>query len=133
MECKKCKSTAFHKAWFVRWLQRYKCKSCWCCNTDTQRISAPMKIKLDALRLYTLWLWLRAIAKFVWYSNVAVLKRIRSFWVLAEKIHEEQKQEPQTYEYIELDELYSYVKKNNVRFEYGLLSLSDKTNLLILP
>ena len=92
-----------------------------------------MKTKLDALRLYTLWLWLRAIAKFVWYSNVAVFKRIRSFWVLAEKIHEEQKQEPQTYEYIELDELYSYVKKNNARFEYGLLCLNDKTNLLILP
>lgn len=133
MECKKCKSTACHKAWFVRWLQRYKCKECWCFYTDTASRSAPMSKKLDALRLYTLGLWLRWIAKFVWYSNVAVLKRIRSFWMIAEKIHEEQRLEPQTYEFIELDELYTYVKKNDVRFEYGLLYLNDKTNLLILP
>jgi transposase-like protein len=133
MECKKCKSTACHKAWFIRWLQRYKCKECGCCYTNTIKRSAPMKVKLDALRLYTLWLWLRAIAKFLWYSNVAVLKRIRWFWVIAEKIHEEQRLEPQTYEYIELDELHTYVKKNDVHFEYGLLCLNEKTNLLILP
>jgi len=133
MECKKCKSQAFHKAWFVRWLQRYKCKECWCFNTNTPIRSAPMSKKLDALRLYTLWLWLRWIAKFVWYSNVAVLKWIRSFWKLAEKIHEEQRLEPQTYEFIELDELFTYVKKKHVHFEYGLLYLNDKTNLLILP
>ncbi len=77
--CKKCWSSACHKAWFVRWLQRYKCKECRCFYTHTETIKASMKIKLDALRLYTLWLWLRSIGKFVWYSNVAVLKWIKWF------------------------------------------------------
>lgn len=132
MSCKKCWSIACHKAWFVRGLQRFKCKECWSFYTNTKRRSAPMKVKLDALKLYTLWLWFRAIAKFVWYSNVAVLKRIKWFWKFAEQLHEEQKQNPETYEFIELDELFTYVKKNDVHFEYGLLYLKDKTNLLIL-
>jgi transposase-like protein len=133
LQCKKCWWTAFHKAWFIRWNQRYKCKNCGCLNTETQQRSAPMKVKLQALQLYTLWLWLRGIWKFLWYSNVAILKWIKSFWKLAEKIHEENKLNPETYEYIELDELYTYVKKNDAHFEYGLLCLKDRTNLLILP
>ena len=131
--CKKCWSTACHKAWFVRWLQRYKCKICWCFYTHTEVRKATMKTKLDALRLYTLWLWLRSIWKFLWYSNVAVMKWIKWFWELAEQIHEEQKENQETYEFIEMDELHTYVKKKDVHFEYGLLCLSDKTNLLILP
>lgn len=132
MKCKKCSSEAYHKDWFIRGLQRYKCKECWCCFTNTPTRKAPMKVKLDALRLYTLWLWFRAIGRFLGYSNVAILKRIREFGALAERIHEEQKQEKRIVEVIELDELWHYTKKNTVNFEYGRLCLENE-DLLILP
>jgi transposase-like protein len=133
MECKKCWWRAFHKAGFVRWLQRYKCKGCWCFNTDTQARWASMKVKLDALRLYALWLWLRAIGKFVGFSNVAVLKWMKEFGVLAEKIHKEQIFEWREIEIIEMDELRSFVQKKGLQFEYGRLSIDKTKDLLILP
>ena len=133
MECKKCWWMAFHKAWYVRGLQRYKCKTCWCFNTNTKARWATMKVKLDALRLYSLWLGLRAIGKFLWFSNVAVLKRIKSFWELAEKIHKEQVFEGREIEIIEMDELRHFVQKKGISFEYGRLSIDRTKELLILP
>jgi len=133
MSCKKCWSTACHKAWFVRGLQRYKCKECWCFYTDTSDRKASMNIKLQALQLYTLWLWFRAIGKFLNYSHVAIYYWIRDFWLFADQLHQENKQEWKIIEYIEMDELRHYVEKKVHNFGYGLLSIDWTTNLLILP
>jgi len=92
-----------------------------------------MKVKLDALRLYTLWLWLRAIGKFIWFSNVAVLKRMKEFGEIAEKIHQEQIKEWKEIEVIEMDELRHFVQKKGLKFEYGRLSIDKTKDLLILP
>lgn len=133
MACKKCWSDACHKSWFVRWLQRYKCKWCWCCYTHTEDRKAPMSLKVQALQLYTLWMWFRAIAKFLKYSHVAVFNRIKEFWLLADKIHQENQVEWRVIEYIEMDELRHYIQKKGDNFGYGLLSIDWITNLLILP
>lgn len=133
MCCKKCWSEARHKAWFVRWLQRYKCKECWCFYTETEDRKASMTIKLQALQLYTLWMWFRAIAKFLKFSHVAIYYWIRDFWALADKIHQENKKEWKVIEYIEMDELWHYIQKKGHNFEYGRLSIDWTTNLLILP
>lgn len=134
MWCKKCWSATCYKAWFIRWLQRYKCKECWCTYTNSEkRRTASMGIKIDALKLYTSWLWFRAIGRFLGYSNVAVLNWIKWFWELASTIHQENTKEWKIIEYIEMDELYHYVQKKQNNFEYGRLSVDEKTILLILP
>ena len=133
MKCKRCSSEASYKNWFIRWMQRYKCKECWCSYTNTADRKASINIKLQALQLYTLWLWFRAIWKFLKYSHVAIYLRIREFWVLADQIHQENKHEWKVIEYIEMDELRHYVQKKHNNFGYGRLSIDWKTNLLILP
>ena len=133
MQCKRFKSEAHYKNWLIRWIQRYKCKECWYSYTNTQDRKAPIKIKLQALQLYTLWLWFRAIAKFLKYSHVAVYQRIKEFGILADQIHQENKHEWKIIEYIELDELRHFVQKKRNNFEYGRLSIDWTTNLLILP
>lgn len=82
--------------------------------------------------LYLEWLWLRAIGRLLWYSNVSVYYRIKELWKLAEDIHEYEKQQPKKVAVMELDEMWHYSKKNEEKLGYGLLSIEKTWELLIL-
>ncbi len=131
IKCKACECAKYVKSGTVRWIQRYKCKLCWCNFTDTDKRWVDDKTKKLALILYLEWLWFRAIARIIWYSNVSVLNRIRWLWAIADKYHEEARKHVKLTE-CELDEVRHFVKKNETNCDYGLFVRDSKQRLLIL-
>ena len=129
--CKKCWSTEYVKNGNANGNQRYKCKNCKCNFTDTNVPWVAISTKLDALRLYLEWMWLRAIGRFLWYSNVSILNRIRSFGKLAELHHQTKEKHGEIF-VMELDELWHFVKKNQTKLESGLFMIEKGKWLLIL-
>ncbi len=129
--CKKCWSSKYVKNGYANWMQRYKCKECKCNFSNTEISWASTTTKLKALQLYLEWMWFRAIGRFLWYSNVAILNRIRWFWALAENYHNTKGKQWEIL-VMELDELRHFVKKNQTKLESGLLMIEKEKWLLIL-
>lgn len=129
MKCKKCGHEKCVKNGLVKGNQRYKCKSC---NYAFQEHNkwAPLATKVLALLMYLEWLWFRSIWRILWYSDVAILYRIRDFWSIAVDMH--LKRKVKSVEVLELDEMRHYVEKKRRNYEYGLLFEENDKELLIL-
>ena len=117
LSCPKCSHVIFTKAGFVGGRQRYKCKSCNCRYTVKQRSSSgTTAIKRQALQLYLEGTGFRAIGRILNFSNVSVLRWIRSFG----KNLDELKSEKQI-KVVEMDEMHSYAGNKKTTAGSGLL------------
>ena len=133
MECPYCKSTKIRKNGKSRGTQRMQCMSCKKTFAETpKRFSKEVKCK--ALLMYLNNVGIRKIALFFGVSPTAVLKWIRNAHkLLTEHLQNFNPLVSDKADIIELDEIYTYVKKRKIEQSYGLLILDDKVVLLHIP
>ena len=109
-------------------MQRLQCKKCKFRHTViTKSTAATLDIKRQALKLYLEGLGFRSIGRILKFSNVSILRWIRSY---GNKLTKLQKQGKAPQE-IEIDEMHTYVSKKNQN-GYGYLLIKLGKNLLIL-
>ena len=132
MYCPKCWSKNKVNSWKNKGKQRYKCKDCSCNYTKSELWKINFSIKVQALKMYLEWLWFRSIWRILWVSNVSVLNWIRKFWEIAMIIFNNLKELKlkQEFEKVELDEMWHYIKKNEIDYGFGLLANDEKLRLL---
>jgi len=118
MNCSKCNCSNSVKSGKINGRQRYKCKECGCNYTVLIKSTAkPKSFKQQALHLYLEGLGFRSIGRILGVSNVSVLNWIRDF---GEKVHELHSAN-QKIEFVEVDELHTYVGRKKTTVGYGLL------------
>ena len=123
--CGKCGENNYYKSGKANGKQRYKCKSCGCHFTmSDRREKYSVKQRITAITLFRKGLSLRSIAEVIWANNVIVLYWIRNIGkfikdtVLASAV-----QSSKDLEVLEIDELWHYVQKKRKNYGYGLLTL----------
>ena len=78
-KCKKCQSSEYTKAGFVKSEQRYKCKKCGCQFVPTRHKGRSEEEKREAVKLYSHGLSFRAIAKLLKVSAQSVFVWVKNF------------------------------------------------------
>jgi transposase-like protein len=126
--CKFCNSGRLVKDGKVRGKQRYRCKDC--CREQVEgdgRVKYENKIKKSAVVLYLEGNGMRAIARILSeiFETRIYFQTIAKWLKQAGHIVEEEVRNMQTtdkvIDIVEMDELFTYIKKNKIRSEYGLL------------
>jgi transposase-like protein len=135
--CKKCKSSQVVKNGNQDNIQRYKCKDC----LAVFRNSKPKyseDFKMDVIMMHVNSVGFRAIARIKKIHNSLVSYWIKKTGMIVKEkfIAETVKITDKNIKILEIDELYTYVKKNQKMAEkislYGLLVTETTTELLIL-
>ena len=117
MDCPKCNGSQYVKDGIVKERQRYLCRNCSYRYTVTQRSGTSDKAtKRRALELYLEGLGFRSIGRLLKFSNVSILKWIRSFGQQLDDIKNDQ-----PVQVMELDEMHSYIGHKKTIAGYGLL------------
>lgn len=134
MECKFCSSEKVVKHGIIRSKQRYYCKSC---NRTfvkgDKRLKHTEDIKFRAVMLSLNNCGARVIGR-----ALGINFRYISGWVnkyaqiVKAKLEADEKEEKIKVDVIQLDELWTYVKKKEIRSGYGLLWTKIGVKLLIL-
>ncbi len=125
MKCAECNSEEKVKNGFVKGIQRYKCKECGYNYTVEKRSGEYSKeTKRKALHLYLEGLGFRSIGRFLGVSNVSILNWIRDF---GEKVKELQVDD-NPIEFVELDEMHSYIGNKKTIAGFGLLLIDLEEN-----
>ena len=132
-ECPYCKSTKIRKNGTSRGTQRLHCRNC---NKtfaqNPKRFSKEDKYK--ALMMYLNNVGIRKIALFFETSPTSVLRWIRNAHKLLQSLLANfNPLNTNKADIIELDEIYTYVKKRRNEQSYGLLILGDESVLLHIP
>jgi transposase-like protein len=134
-KCTHCGSVNFVKNGSYKGVQKYKCNNClrWFSNR-------PKKFSYDdksrALDMYLNNVGIRKIARFMGCSAPLVLKWIKE---AAHNLRHELEKAQDNLEpnalptVIEMDEIYTIVKKRNCELSYGLLIVDGQAKLLRIP
>ena len=131
--CPKCGSTKTVKHGFIKTYQKYVCKDCNSIFSDKPKKYSD-EFKMQAIEMYLNNTGVRKTAMFLKVSPPLVLKWIKgAAKILSNKLREvashveTASEEP---DIIEMDEIYTHIKKNSQGFSYGLLILGNKVVLL---
>jgi len=130
--CKKCKSSNIVKNGLQDEIQRYKCKECGSVfRGKASQYSADFK--LEAIMMYINSMGIRAIARVKKVHNSVISTWIKQIGKItkdafAEKLKEVQ---PKDINILELDELFTYVKKKRIKRIYLVLLTETSSELLI--
>ncbi len=132
-ECPYCKSNRVRMNGKSRGTQRMQCMDCKkTFAQNPKRVSKQDKYK--ALLMYLNNVGIRKIALFFGVSAPAVLRWIKNAHkLLQELLNDFNPLVSEKADIIELDEIYTYVKKRKIEQSYGLLILGDKSVLLHIP
>jgi transposase-like protein len=132
MECKHCKSKRTRKNGSNKGTQRFICRDCG--RTFSQNPPRFGKeIKRQAMLMYLNNVGIRKTALFVGASRTAVLNWIKQgHEILTDMLNGFQSDASETADIIELDEIYTFIKKNNSGQSFGLLILGRRNVLLRL-
>ena len=130
--CTRCGSSQFTKNGSYKGVQRYKCKACMRYFSDKPR-KFTYQQKAQAIQMYLNNVGIRKIAKFMGCSASSVIDWIK---VLGKQISDQlqnnaNKAASQMPDIIEMDEIYTFVKKNNKGQLYGLLIVGEQ--LVLFP
>jgi len=122
MKCPRCKSEKFVKAGKKLNRQRYLCKNCRYWFTRFTSRGKPSAVKKLALHMYLEGMSIRAIARVLKVSHVAVFKWIKQ---AGEKLYVKRLAGygQNDVEVMEIDELASYIQSKKNGFGYGLLMI----------
>lgn len=131
--CHHCDSSSYRRNGSSKGVQRYICKGCGRSFTSARR-RYDRSVKEKALQMYLNNVGIRKIALFTGASPAGVLKWIRKAGEsLSRRLREAaDKVESEYPDVIEMDEIYTYVKKNGSAQSSGLLILDGKVVLLRL-
>ncbi len=130
MECKRCGSNKINKNGNSLGKQRYICKECGKTFFDTEpKFSEETKRK--AILMYLNNVGVRKTALFIGCSRTTISKWVKKAkGQLDEMLKDFEPNYSENADIIELDEIYTYVKKNSTGQSYGLLILDSKSVLL---
>ena len=132
-ECPYCKSNKVRKNRKSRGTQRMQCMICKKTFAETPRRFSK-EVKYKAILMYLNNVGIRKIALILGASSTAVSKWIRNAHKLLQELLENfNPLASEKADIIELDEIYTYVKKRKIEQSYGLLILEDKSVLLRIP
>ena len=135
MKCRHCGGTRLVKFGIVYGKQRYKCKECGrTTRANDARIKYSQEKKLKVLAMYLKNNGIRSIERLEGVSSPLIIRWIRQS---AKLIYDWLKSSASSVDLekvaiIELDELYSFVKKKATESSYGLLWIGTSVRLLIL-
>jgi transposase-like protein len=114
--------------------QRYKCKSCLgTFRSGDKRLKYSLSVRIKVIKMYLEGVGIRSIERLEGISNPLIIYWIRHF---SELIRKEIKRvevpdKLQDIEILEVDELFTYIKKNKIEPMYGLLLTETGIKLLI--
>ena len=125
--CTHCGESKYIKNGSYKGVQRYKCKACERSFSDVIR-KFNYKTKERALEMYLNNVGIRKIAKFIGCSPTLVLRWIKAFGKHKTQLEELEKERPATQisDTIEMDEIYTYVKKNEPEQWCGQLTAGTR-------
>ena len=133
LKCTRCSSLEIKKNGSAYGVKRFVCKKCGVSFSNKPK-KYPDSVKEKAIEMYLNNTGIRKTARFLNVSPPAVLKWIRSMSkILAKKLQQSAEKietESSLPDVIEMDEIYTFVKKNLRDNQYGLLILDDKVVLL---
>jgi transposase-like protein len=131
-ECKHCKGDKIRKNGTNRGIQRFICNSCG--RTFSDRPPKFSKdVKRQAMLMYLNNVGIRKTALFLGTSPTNILNWIKQgHKTLVDLLHRFKPNTSETADVIELDEIYTFVKKNSRGQSFGLLILGEKSVLLRL-
>lgn len=119
MKCPRCEKDNHVKSGFMKGKQRYKCKECGCFFTQSAKRGYSLELKRQAIKYYLEGNGFRRIERLLPVSHVTVLYWVRS---LSKKLEEyvEKNKKNHKVDIVELDEMYTFIKKNLKKPGYGL-------------
>lgn len=135
MECRHCGSVKLIKSGIVSGKQRYTCKDCGKTTRENdERVKYSPEKKLRVLKMYLENVGIRSIERLEGVPNPLIIRWIRSSAAFISELLKSAAsvEKPEDVEIIEMDELYSFIKKNETSSTYGLLRIGTKAGLLIL-
>ncbi|MBR1648415.1 MAG: IS1 family transposase [Alphaproteobacteria bacterium] len=135
MRCRHCGSEELVKDGIVGGKQRYKCKSCnRTMRLNDKRIKYSMELRLKVLKGYLEGVGIMSLERMYDVPNTLIIYWIRHYARMITEILNMAKVPDKVtdVEILEMDELYSYVKKNETKSMCGLLLTETETKFLIL-
>jgi len=131
-ECKQCKSTQIVKNGMQDGVQRYKCKVCGSVFRGKEA-KYSSDFKLDAIMMYINSMGIRAIARVKKVHNSVISLWIKQMGTITKEsfIEKIEEAEPKDISILELDELFTYVKKKKIKRIYLVLLTETGSELLI--
>ena len=128
--CTCCGSNQFMKNGSYQGVQRYRCKSCMRYFSDKPR-KFTYQQKAKAIDMYLNNVGIRKIAKFIACSSPLVVKWIKALGKqISDQLESNAKEAAcQMPAIIEMDEIYTFVKKNSKGQLYGLLIVGEQVGL----
>jgi transposase-like protein len=123
MECRHCGSTNQIKSGVVHGKQRYKCKECGRTTRENDgRVKYPPGKVLKVLKMYLENVGIRSIERLEGVPNPLIIRWIRNHASLISGLLNSaaaRQEKPEEVEIMEMDELYSFVKKTrqNLRMD----------------
>ena len=133
--CKHCGSERSVNNGFVQGKQRYKCKDCGKTYREGDaREKYTNERRLRVITWYLEGVGIMSIERMEGVSNPLIIQWIRKFSrILRQKLNETIiPEDVRDIQILELDELFSYCKKNVTRSTYGLLLIGSGVKLLTL-
>lgn len=142
--CPKCHSQSHVKNGFIRGKQRYKCKNCLCNFTHGDgRVKYDNKIRNLAVRMYLNNCGFRRISEILEIPLSTSFGWIKKAGQIVDDMVRERKEQVEKIEVLEMDELFTFIKKNLEKTrkqknsathipEYGLLWIGTDLKLLHL-
>lgn len=131
-QCRKCKSSNITKNGTQAGKQRYKCKDCGAVYRDTlPKYSAEFKMEVIMMHLNSV--GFRAIARLKNIHNSVVAYWVKQAGLIAkENFYKElEKVQNKSIQILEIDELFTYVKKKKPKRIYLLALTETHSELLI--
>ena len=139
--CKNCHSEGLVKNGKPKGVQRYLCKVCGREQIDgDKRVKFENNIKKSAVIMYLEGNGLRAIARIlssvfgikIYFQTVAKWIKQAGYIEEEEVAAMRKSTNLQKIDVVEMDELFSYIKKNKIKSEYGLLLIGTSSVYLSL-
>lgn len=132
-KCKRCKSEKIIKNGRQEGIQRYKCKDCKRVFRGKEGKYSD-EFKMDAIKMYLNSMGIRAIARMKKVHNSVISSWIKKMGSVVKEEFTKKIEEVQSKDIsiIEIDELFTYIKKKKIKHMYLLLSREIGSELLIL-
>lgn len=134
MQCTHCGSTNHIKNGLKNKVQQYKCKECGRVFSDKPR-KFTYKDKERFLDMYLNNVGIRKAARFMGCSPSMPIRWVRELATnLRNQLRKASEQvDTKIPDIIEMDEIYTRVKKGAIAYQYGLLIVGDEVKLLRIP
>ena len=131
-KCKKCGSSKIVKNGLQDNVQRYKCKDCSSVFRGKEGMYSA-DFKLEAIMMYINSMGIRAIARVKKVHNSVISSWVKKMGeIIKDTFHDKINEvQPKDISILELDELFTYIKKKQIKRMYLVLSTESTCELLI--